>query len=62
MIGFIIYLVGCEMAFLVLEKQYKDCFSESTSCKDACAVYAFGTIMSWITVIIYIYNKCFNRE
>lgn len=62
MIGFIIYLVGCEMAFLVLDKQYKDYFSESTSREDACAVYAFGTIMSWITVIIYIYNKCFNRE
>lgn len=62
MIGFVIYLIGCVIAFLVLNKQYKDCLSESTYCEDACTVYAFGTMMSWLTVAIYIYNKCFNRK
>ena len=62
MIGFVIYLVGCVIAFLVLNKQYKDCLPESTYCEDACTIYAFGTMMSWLTVAIYIYKKCFNRE
>ena len=62
MIGFVIYLVGCIVSFLILDKQYKDYLQESTYCEDACTVYAFGTMMSWLTVAIYIYNKCFNRE
>lgn len=62
MIGFIIYIVGCVSAFLVIDKQYRDSLPESAYCEDACAVFAFGTMMSWVTVAIYIYNKCFNRE
>lgn len=62
MIGFIVYIVGCVIAFLVISKQYKDSSPESTYCEDACVVYAFGTMLSWVTVAIYIYNKCFNRE
>lgn len=62
MIGFVIYLVGCIVSFLILDKQYKNYLQESTYYEDACAVYAFGTMMSWLTVVIYIYNKCFNRE
>lgn len=62
MLGFVIYLVGCVIAFLILDKQYKDCLPESAYCEGACAVYAFGTMMSWLTVVIYIYNKCFNKE
>lgn len=62
MIVFVIYLVGCVIAFLVLDKQYKNCLPESAYYEDACAVYAFGTMLSWITVIIYLYNKCFNKK
>ena len=62
MIGFIVYIVGCVIAFLVLSKQYKDRLPEFAYCEDACAVYTFGTMLSWVTVAIYIYNKCFNRE
>ena len=62
MIVFAIYLVGCVIAFLVLDKQYKDCLPESAYCEDSCAVYAFDTMMSWLTVAIYIYRKYFNRE
>ena len=62
MIGFIIYLIGCVIAFLVLNKQYKSRLPKSTYCEDACTVYAFGTMMSWLTVAINIYNKCFNRK
>lgn len=62
MIGFIIYIVGCISAFLVIEKQYRDNLPESAYCEDACAVFAFGTMMSWFTVVIYIYDKCFNIE
>ena len=61
MIGFVIYLVGCAIAFLVLDKQYKDCLPESADCEDACAIYAIGTMMSWLTVAIYIYNKFRNN-
>ena len=62
MIGFIVYIVGCAIAFLVISKQYKDSLSEYAYREDACAVYTFGTMLSWVTVAIYIYNKCFNRE
>lgn len=59
---FVLYLAGCIIAFLILDKQYTDNLPQSIECNDACAVYAFGTMLSWITVIIYLYNKCFNKE
>ena len=59
---FVLYLAGCIIAFLILDKQYTDNLSQSLECDDACTVYAFGTMLSWITVIIYLYNKCFNKE
>lgn len=61
MIGFIIYLIGCIIAFLILNRQYKNYLPESICCEDACAIYAFGTMMSWLTVTIYIYNKLLNK-
>ena len=60
--GFIIYIVGCISAFLVIDKQYRDSLPESAYYEDTCAVFVFGTILSWIPVIIYLYNKCFNKE
>ena len=62
MIGFVIYLVGCVIAYLVLDKEYTDNLPQSLECDDACVVYTFGIMLSWITVIIYLYNKCFNKE
>ena len=62
MIIFVIYSVGCVIAFLVLDKEYTDNLPQSLECDDACAIYTFGIMLSWITVIIYLYNKCFNKE
>lgn len=62
MIVFVIYLVGCVIAFLVLDKEYTDNLPQSLECDDACDVYTFGIMLSWITVIIYLYNKCFNKK
>ena len=59
---FVLYLAGCIIAFLILDKQYTGNLPQSLECDDACTVYAFGTMLSWITVIIYLYNKCFNKE
>ena len=62
MIVFVIYLVGCVIAFLVLDKEYTDNLPQSLEYDDACVVYTFGIMLSWITVIIYLYNKCFNKK
>lgn len=60
MIGLIIYLIGCIAAFLIC----KNCLSNSSNYEDegACTIYAVGTLLSWVIVVLYLYKKYFSVD
>ena len=59
----IIYLIGCISAYLLMCKKYKDTSNnEIYNNSEVYMVVIIGTLMSWITILIYTYNKFIAKE
>lgn len=53
----VIYLLGCIIALYLLIEDYKNTYPEVCEYSEAISIFCFGTMISWITVMLLIWKR-----